>query len=434
MKVIVQGSPNTAPAKLDNVIRSWKKASYWIDRNDPALDVTPLIVLMLREDDDEESILAMAQILLNHGAQVDTRDAGPGTSAVHMAAQFNRPQLLKLLLSKGGRIDLLPRPHTGSITSCIWIASQNGHARCVALLVNKALEDPTLVHLIDAPNKNGKTPCSIAAELGRVEVVGILARAGADLRRASPRYFSCKNPTKENTNNQFDPVPDGPPSKFHYPLVSAIRSQARHACASKSCMPTLEKAQSAKKCSKCALVYYCHRDCQVKDWPKHKLVCRGLAKGRNMVVMTDNVKPNWIQEASDVTKPVFGFDEKYGTKDLLTEDDDYDRKTHPVWEYDAGVRRAPDWHRYPPRVEELLEDMKEMIEDMKVFGNSENARCVYRPNRPELDGLYELDSSRSYPPPQTVATRVCYFEDMTETSTYTGATRLMRRNGKLSYH
>ena len=129
--------------------------------------------------------------------QVDTRDAGPGTTPVHMAAQNNRPQLLKLLLSKGGRIDLLPRPHTGSISSCIWIASQNGYARCVALLVNKALEDPTLVHLIDAPNKNGKTPCSIAAELGRVEVVGILARAGADLRRASPCYFSVKHPTQE---------------------------------------------------------------------------------------------------------------------------------------------------------------------------------------------------------------------------------------------
>ena len=27
------------------------------------------------------------------------------------------------------------------------------------------------------------------------------------------------------------------------------------------------------KCSRCKMVWYCSRACQVKDWPKHKAVC-----------------------------------------------------------------------------------------------------------------------------------------------------------------
>jgi hypothetical protein len=34
-------------------------------------------------------------------------------------------------------------------------------------------------------------------------------------------------------------------------------------------------------------------------------------------------------------------------KDDDAEDEDYDRTTHPVWEYDAGGRGHKRWQRYP---------------------------------------------------------------------------------------
>ena len=35
-----------------------------------------------------------------------------------------------------------------------------------------------------------------------------------------------------------------------------------------------KKSNSVLKCSKCKLIYYCDRNCQVKDWKNHKLVCK----------------------------------------------------------------------------------------------------------------------------------------------------------------
>ena len=31
---------------------------------------------------------------------------------------------------------------------------------------------------------------------------------------------------------------------------------------------------SKLKCSKCKLIYYCNRECQVKHWKEHKLICK----------------------------------------------------------------------------------------------------------------------------------------------------------------
>lgn len=33
------------------------------------------------------------------------------------------------------------------------------------------------------------------------------------------------------------------------------------------------QAKAKKKCACCKKVHYCSRDCQLKDWPQHKLVC-----------------------------------------------------------------------------------------------------------------------------------------------------------------
>lgn len=48
------------------------------------------------------------------------------------------------------------------------------------------------------------------------------------------------------------------------------------------------------KCGRCKMVYYCNGDCQSKDWPSHKSICKGLCKEmRNEVVFLHKSSLAW---------------------------------------------------------------------------------------------------------------------------------------------
>jgi hypothetical protein len=39
--------------------------------------------------------------------------------------------------------------------------------------------------------------------------------------------------------------------------------------------------EAMKRCSKCRVEWYCSRDCQVKDWKRHKPICQELNKSHS---------------------------------------------------------------------------------------------------------------------------------------------------------
>ena len=343
----------------------------WVDMPDPKNVITPLMSVAFREDDHAVKI---AKVLLDEGARVDTPDSGPGATPLTMAAQNGKAGLLQLLIRHGAKIDHVPRSDFTCTTQAVWLASQNGHASCVAVLINAAAKQQK--DIVDATNREGKTPCSIALQMGHAAVVGVLVKAGADVRRASPAYYSVFADDNGTRKTDFDPSPDFP---VHHSIDKAVRSYATKTCcgcgkaaneikienASAEQVETAE--ESLSRCGKCALAYFCSRRCQLSEWPSHKRACSDLHKGALLVQAAASqtasstsavaqgggggytrdsgghgrTSPTGPRGKNKPPKAPSGFLDAFGAVDDIYDlhednhDRDNHRDNHPIWEYDA---------------------------------------------------------------------------------------------------
>ena len=382
-------------------------AQDWVDRTDPKLRITPLIACA--HLDDESVAVKMACLLLKAGAKADTPDSVLGVRPVFSAAQEGKPNLIRLLVNRKANVDQPGARHTCSTP--IVIASQNGHAECVAVLLKAGLDQG--LRLTDATNRDGKTPALIATERAHVKVLGVLAQGLADLRVATPTYYCTLRPDDDSMVDRFDPSDDFP---VHRALDMAVRSHVGKTCCGCGCSSGDAKA-SLSRCEGCKVAYFCSRSCLKSVWKKHKLVCKDIAAGRELL-------GGWHDPHQPRVSA--GFEEPFGSLDEVADVDNfvkYDREVVAKWEYDAGERGRPDWRRYPARIEDNLESMSTMD-----FGMGPAPKFMYRPGYPDNDGRYE-NHGRSIIPPPDVATRYVTFDDMTEREVYSGASRPVRRNG-----
>ncbi|KAM4613699.1 zinc finger MYND domain-containing protein 10 [Polymixia lowei] len=49
--------------------------------------------------------------------------------------------------------------------------------------------------------------------------------------------------------------------------------------------------EATKRCSRCQGEWYCHRECQVKHWPKHKTACQLMAEATEKIQRNLNIRP-----------------------------------------------------------------------------------------------------------------------------------------------
>jgi hypothetical protein len=398
------GACHGSPEGLRDVIRTQRNGRAFVNRNDTVMGITPLMAACMRPDDADG--LAIARILLEFGADVNKRDSGPGSFPLFQAAQGGNTELIRLLLQSGA--DLMMSPYVNPTTTALWITAQEGHAAAAAEILKAAEQQGLSKRLLEQTNKAGLTPCCVGMERGHVQLVGVLIKAGCDVRRASPLYYSSKE------GNVFDPQPaeKGSFLAVQYPLDMSVRSHATLSCAGCGALaPDVE----VKQCGKCRLAMFCTRECQTKHWPLHKRCCAKLADGRHMYGDPSGPFPMPLSEP-------YGFEDGFCESDHTysgSDAEDYVRTSHAVWEYDAGPRGRPDWRRYPDDIEANLESLL----------NLGAPKYMYKPGDKEADGMYE--STRKGPTPIHVATRHVSFDGLlTEREVYTGASRSVKRNGK----
>jgi ankyrin repeat protein len=113
----------------------------------------------------------VVKLLLEKGADVNVKRIGDGITALAVAAQNGHTELVNLLLEKGAEVNA--KSSTG-VTALI-LASQNGHTDVVkSLLAAKA-------DINAKASVEGKdyTPLSVAKEMGRIQIIELLEKAGA---------------------------------------------------------------------------------------------------------------------------------------------------------------------------------------------------------------------------------------------------------------
>jgi ankyrin repeat protein len=118
----------------------------------------------------------IVKMLLAHGGIVVDQFDAKGQNALHLAANFNRPEVAACLLEAGARINL---PTASQGFTALLLAASHGHVNVLKIL---------LAHrgvALDQPDASGKSALHWAASGNRVEAAACLLRAGA---KASPLH------------------------------------------------------------------------------------------------------------------------------------------------------------------------------------------------------------------------------------------------------
>lgn len=124
-----------------------------------------------------KGIFSSVKVLLEHGADVNSRSTFYEHTPLHYASQKGDVEIIKYLLDKGAKIDdVSHNEHCGLNNgwAAIHFAADLGHLEVMQLLVDRGAS-------IDLKTTQGDTALVLSAENGRWDVVRYLVGAGADI-------------------------------------------------------------------------------------------------------------------------------------------------------------------------------------------------------------------------------------------------------------
>ncbi|MSO20033.1 MAG: ankyrin repeat domain-containing protein [Acidobacteria bacterium] len=123
---------------------------------------------------------AAVRLLLGHGADVSTRDAWAGQTALMWAAAGRHAGVVRMLIERSADVNARSK---GNFTPLMFAAQQGDLESAQALLATGA-------HLNGPPSKDGLTPLLISSAAGHLAVAKLLLEKGADVGAAERRGFT----------------------------------------------------------------------------------------------------------------------------------------------------------------------------------------------------------------------------------------------------
>ncbi len=219
---------------------------------------------------------------------------GRGNTALHMASANGNLGIVQLLLaankeaSSNGdesakmKVDVNATNEHGN-SALHWVATQpemtKEHEAIVELLLS-AGADPNI------KNDRGRTPLNDAADRGNTALCELLVRFDAQLGEVEvnekDEFFEEGANKKTNAGDVNEDEEEGEQeeakqptaSKTKKPSAAAVVEERAIRCANGKCGRSEEDGETFNRCSRCKKVYYCGRECQRADWPKHKPTCK----------------------------------------------------------------------------------------------------------------------------------------------------------------
>lgn len=129
-------------------------------------NVTKRLLIAARSGD-----IAKLETALREGANIEAADPlHRGCSALAIAAWYNDPECLKLLISAGAAID----KQSDLAWTALFYAAEEGHLECVNILIESQAD-------VNAKSQGNHTPLTFAAKNGRLECMKALIAAGSTI-------------------------------------------------------------------------------------------------------------------------------------------------------------------------------------------------------------------------------------------------------------